>query len=122
MERAVEAMQEQFVLHYDALAIGITMLGIGLGVSAFGVLAAPTTPLVPSPLFDLCPALCHASAKVFASLMVHRPAALVRTSCGNIDHDHGFQSWPPHSVPIAVPCEGGSAQQVLSRLRAKAVE
>lgn len=31
----------QFVLHYDALAMGITMLGLGLGVSMFGVLAAP---------------------------------------------------------------------------------
>jgi hypothetical protein len=75
-------------------------------------------------LFDLCPFLCHASGKVFGCLLVPQPAAPVRTSCGNVDQDHGFQSWPPHSIPIAVPCQGesGSVQQVLSRPRAKAGE
>ncbi|MGB5830899.1 MAG: MFS transporter [Thiohalocapsa sp.] len=31
----------QFVLHYDAMAMGQTMISIGLGASIFGVLAAP---------------------------------------------------------------------------------
>ena len=34
-------MYMQFVLHYNALAMGATMIGIGLGASVFGVLAAP---------------------------------------------------------------------------------